>query len=189
MENSFYNEEELKKIGFKYYGKGVLVSKKASIYAPEKISLGCNVRIDDFCILSGEISFGSNIHISAYTSLFAGVPGIEIEDFVTISSGVVIYGKSDDYSGEYMTNPMIPDRFTNVTEGKVTIRKHAIIGTHSVILPDVLIETGVAVGAMSLVNRSLKEWGMYVGIPCRFLKNRSRNLLSYESECSYILQS
>lgn len=182
MNSSFYSEEELKNLGLKCYGSQVLISKKASIYFPGGISLGNNVRVDDFCILSGKISFGSNIHISAYTALFAGSPGIVVEDFATISSGVVIYGKSDDYSGEHMTNPTIPNKYTGVVEGEVKICKHAIIGARTVIFPNVVIEAGVAVGAMSLVNKDLKEWGIYAGIPCRFLKRRSKKILSYESE-------
>jgi galactoside O-acetyltransferase len=66
MDNSFYSEIELSKLGLKDYGKNVLISKKCSIYSPEKISIGNNVRIDDFCILSGNIILGSNIHISTF---------------------------------------------------------------------------------------------------------------------------
>lgn len=178
--NSFYSDEELRQIGFKCVGENVLISKKISIYSAEKISIGNNVRIDDFCILSGRISLGNNIHISAYTSMFAGEKGIYISDYATISSGVVIYAKSDDYSGEYMTNPMIPEEYTNVAEGQVTIEKHVIIGTRCVVLPNVKIGVGVAVGAMSLVNKDLAEWGMYIGIPCRFLRERSKRLLELE---------
>ncbi len=50
--DSFYSRDELKKIGLKKYGENVFLSKKASIYNPEKIEIGNNVRIDDFCILS-----------------------------------------------------------------------------------------------------------------------------------------
>ena len=61
--NSFYSDEELKKIRFKSLGENVLISKKASIYSPEKIIIGNNVRIDDFCILSGNIQIGNHVHI------------------------------------------------------------------------------------------------------------------------------
>mgnify|MGYP002684191689 CR=1 FL=1 len=81
MITSFYNEEEIVKLGLKKYGKNVLISRKASFYSPELIQLGSNVRIDDFCILSGNISIGSYVHISAYTALY-GKFGICIEDFV-----------------------------------------------------------------------------------------------------------
>ncbi len=72
--NSFYSEEELSHVGFKSYGRNVLVSRKASIYGASEISLGDNVRIDDFCILSGRISFGNNIHLAAYSALWGGNP-------------------------------------------------------------------------------------------------------------------
>ena len=75
--NNFFNEEELNKMGFKSIGKNVLISKKASIYSPEKIKIGDHVRIDDFTILSGNITIGNYVHISAYVALY-GRFGIEI---------------------------------------------------------------------------------------------------------------
>lgn len=45
---SFLSENELKAIGFKCYGSNVLISRKASIYGAANISIGDNVRIDDF---------------------------------------------------------------------------------------------------------------------------------------------
>ena len=56
---SFYTEEELKGLGFRHIGNGVCISRKASIYGAQNISLGDHVRIDDFCILSGRIEIGS----------------------------------------------------------------------------------------------------------------------------------
>ena len=48
----FYSKEQLEKIGFKSLGENVLISDKTSIYSPENISIGNDVRIDDFSILS-----------------------------------------------------------------------------------------------------------------------------------------
>ena len=64
----FYSESELKNLGFKKIGSNVLISKKASLYGVSQMEIGDNVRIDDFCILSGNIMLGSNIHISAYVA-------------------------------------------------------------------------------------------------------------------------
>ena len=184
---SFYTEKELLKLGFKSVGKNVLISKKASIYSPYNISIGDNVRIDDFCILSGKISIGNYIHISAYTSLFSGYEGIELENFVTVSSRCAIYSKSDDYSGKYMTNPMVPEKYLGVYDKKVILHKHVIVGSGSTILPGVEIGDGSAVGSMALVRKSLEPWGIYVGIPCRYLRPRNKKVLEYEQEfmCEY----
>lgn len=182
MATSFYTEEELKDIGFKSVGKNVLVSKKASLYGAENISIGNHVRIDDFCLLSGNITLGDYIHIAVNCSLFGGNAGIVMEDFSSISSRSVIYAESDDYSGEALTNPTVPKELSSVISEKVTLEKHVIIGSGSTILPGVTVKIGTAVGSMSLVNKSLDEWGIYVGIPCKKIKERSKNLLNLEKK-------
>lgn len=179
---SFYSREELENIGFAKIGEDVLVSKKASIYAAHKIEIGNHVRIDDFCILSGRIILGDYIHISAYVGLFAGNTGIKCEDFATISSRTVIYAESDDYSGMAMTNPMVSDKFRGVYSGEVVLKKHSIIGTGCTVLPGVTLNEGAAVGAMSLVNEELESWTMNVGIPCKKIKKRHRELLQKQEE-------
>ena len=87
--DSFYTREELDYLGIKEIGKDVLISKKASIYSPEKIKIGSHVRIDDFCILSGEIEIGNYVHISAYVALY-GKAGIKIGDFCGCSARCTI---------------------------------------------------------------------------------------------------
>lgn len=178
--SSFYSEAELCDLGLKHYGKNVLISKKASIYGSQNIKIGDNVRIDDFCILSGNIKIGNYVHISAYAGLFAGKSGIYIEDFVAISSRVIVYAVTDDYSGAVMTNPMVPSKYKNVEDLKVIIGKHSIIGSGSTILPGVQLSEGSAVGAMSLVNQSTEPWSINVGIPARKIKERKRELLELE---------
>ncbi len=180
--NSFYNREELEKIGFKKIGKNVLISRKASIYSPCEMSIGSNVRIDDFCILSGKIQLGNYIHISAYCGLFGGEEGIYISNFGTVSSKTNIYALSDDYSGEYMTNPMVSEKYRNVVEEKVVLKKHVIVGAKSLILPGVVLGEGSSFGAMTLINTSSEPWSIYVGSPMKKIRNRSKNILKFEKE-------
>lgn len=182
MKTSFYNRKELKLIGLKMVGEGVLISRNAKFYGPETISVGNNVRIDDFCILSGTITIGSYIHISASTILSAGQAGIEIGDFANISQRVNIFANSDDYSGQTMTNPMISRKFRKLDQAKVTIKRHSIIGCGTVVMPGVTIEEGTAIGAMCFVVRSTKPWTVYAGIPAKAIKSRSQGLLKLEKE-------
>ena len=180
--NSFYLSEELKELGLKKCGRNVLLSKKASIYGGENIEIGDNVRVDDFCILSGRITIGNHVHISAYTGLFGGEEGIFIEDYATISSGNRVYAKSDDYSGEAMTNPTIEEKYRNVISRKVLICKHAIIGSGCVILPGVIVGEGAAAGSMSLINKNIEPWSMNKGIPCKKYKERNKKILNLQKE-------
>lgn len=180
----FYTKEQLEKIGFKSIGENVLISDKASIYSPENISIGNNVRIDDYCILSaggGYINLSNYIHIAVFTAIF-GAGGVEIEDFSGVSSRSIIYSSTDDYSGEYLTNPTIPDKYKKIIYGKVTLKRHSIIGSGTTILPNVTLEEGTSIGANSLVNKSTEPWGIYVGSPIRKLKDRKKDLLKLEKE-------
>jgi galactoside O-acetyltransferase len=184
--SSFYSQEELSELGFNSVGNDVIVSKKASFYNPSMVSIGNNVRIDDFCILSAGdngILIGNNIHIGAYSSLI-GKGFIELGDFVNISARVSIYSSNDDYSGEFMTSPVIPEKFTNIEYANVSIGSHVIIGCGSIVLPGVNILEGVAVGAMSLVKSDCDAFMIYSGVPARAIKERSRQLLNVEKEFS-----
>jgi len=181
MADSFLNNDELKALGLKSFGKNVLVSRKASVYGAKAISIGDHVRIDDFCILSGNISIGSYVHISAYTALY-GKGGIDIADYVTISGRVLVYSENDDYSGEFMTNPMLPVEYTNVKSAKVSFEKHAIVASGSIILPGVKMKEGSCVGAMSLMKSSTEPWMIYAGVPATLIKKRKTNILVLEKK-------
>lgn len=180
--DSFYSEEELAGLGLKNYGSNILISRKASIYGAENIIMGSDVRIDDFCILSGKITLGNNIHIAAYCGLFGGTAGIVLKDFAGLSGRCAVYAISDDYSGSVLTSPAVPDEFRHVISSIVTLEKYVQVGTGTTILPGVTIGEGSAVGSMSLVKQSLEEWGIYAGIPCKRLRDRDKGLLQKEKE-------
>jgi len=179
--NSFYTKNELNKLGLKKVGKNVNISRKSSFYSPEKTSLGNNVRIDDFCILSGEITIGSYVHISAYSALY-GSHGIKIDDFCGLSPRVIIFSATDDFSGEFMIGPMVPNNFTNIIGGKVIIKQFVQIGAGSIVLPNVKLNEGAVVGAMSLVNKDVCEWSINAGITSRYLKKRSNKLVDFANQ-------
>jgi acetyltransferase-like isoleucine patch superfamily enzyme len=175
---SFYTEEELIRLGFKSYGKKVLISRKCSLYSPQEITIGDNVRIDDFCILSGKIVLGSNIHISPYCALY-GANGIVLADYTGLSANVIMYSAMDDFSGNYLIGPIHPTKSTNVTGGIVKIERFVQVGSNSVVFPNLTISEGSIIGAMSLVNKSVAPWGIYVGIPVKKIKDRSKELLKF----------
>lgn len=182
MNNSFYSQEELNNLNFKEIGDNVLISKKSSIYNPSKIQIGSNVRIDDFCILSGKININNYIHVAAYSALYGGNEGITIQDYSNISSRVSIYAVSDDYSGKSMTNPMIPSDFKELINLPVVIEKHVIVGSTSVILPGVKLAEGSAFGAFSFINHDSTPWSINAGIPFKNIKERLRSAKLLESK-------
>ena len=181
---AYYSQDELRALGLKDFGERVRISRKASIYGAAGITLGSDVRIDDFCVLSAGtdgMHLGSNIHVAVFCSLI-GRARIELGDFTNLSSRVSIYSSSDDYSGEHMTNPTVPSELTGVEHARVVIGRHVIIGAGSVILPGAILEEGVAVGALSLVRGRCEAFGIYAGVPVRRLRARKRRLLELERQ-------
>ncbi len=178
---TFLTNLELKQMGFKKLGVNIKISNKASIYNCDQIEIGDNTRIDDFCVVSGKVSFGRNVHVAIFCNVAGGEKGIEFGDFSGLAYGCHVFTQSDDYSGATLTNPTVPSKYKQETKKSIVIGRHCIIGTMSVILPGVKLAEGCSVGAMSLVRKSTLPWGIYVGNPAKRLMERKRDLLELES--------
>ena len=179
--NSFYTNEELLDIGFKYIGRKVLISRKASIYSAENISIGDNVRIDDFTILSasgGNIEIKNHIHIAAFCNLI-GKGGIVMDDYSGLSSRVSLYSATDDFSGNYLIGPIMEESCNNVITGRIKLEKYCQIGTSSSVLPNVLLGEGAILGAHSFAKSNIQPWEIHAGTPAKFLKKRKPGLLKF----------
>lgn len=184
LKSTYLTELDLKDFGFKSIGRNVRISSDVRIYGQENISIGNNVRIDDFTILSainGYINIGNFVFI-ARNSHLSGFLGIEMYNFSSMAANTVIYSASDDYSGDYLTAQSIPQKYTAHIGGPVIIGKHVIIGSSCTIIGPCNIGKGCSIGAMSFVQKKLLPWGIYVGIPCKRLKERKRGLLELEKQ-------
>jgi galactoside O-acetyltransferase len=185
VKTSFLTEAELAETGIKKYGKNVRISRKASIYSPEKLRIGDNVRIDDFCILSGDIQLGSYVHVAAYCALYGEQEKISIGDFAGLSARVLVYTFSDDYVfGSSLTNPTIPDKFKiKFDKGPVTLEKHVLVGAGSIIMPNTTIGIGAAIGALSFVRGTIEPWTICSGNPAKPIgKRRSDRIIELEKK-------
>lgn len=171
---SYLNQDELVALGLKSFGQNVQISSKVSIYQPQYISIGDNVRIDDFCVLSGHIHIGNYVHIACQVIMTATIEPIFIGDYSTLSYGVKVFSASDDFSGPYFSNPTVPIDFRNVTHASVLVSDFCTVGAGSVILPGSQISSGVSFGALSFVKGKYEGWRVYVGAPARQLGIREK---------------
>lgn len=175
--NNFFTEEELQSIGFKSVGTNVKISRKACIYKPELMQIGDNVRIEDYCVINGNISIGNNVMICVFC-LLDGYAGITIEDNVALAAKVSVHSGTDDYSGRSLFGCFAPMELRKEhISAPVLIKKHTLIGDSSVIMPGITLEEGTALGAFTFVNRSTNKWGIYAGIPARRIKEREHTVL------------
>lgn len=173
QKNIFFNLKDLKRIG-----KNVIIGKTVRIRYPELVEIGDNVIIDDFTYISTALVLNSFTHISSGCKIIGGRKSmVFFESFSTLSPNVVIAAGSDDYLSGIAT-PLVDEKFKgNVKYGTVTLGRHCIVGAGSVLLPNITMGTGSSVGALSLVNSSLDEWGLYAGIPAKKIKDRDRDTI------------
>jgi acetyltransferase-like isoleucine patch superfamily enzyme len=179
---AYLSKEALEAMGFKALGENVKVSDKASIYNPENIEIGDHSRIDDFCVISGRVSIGKYVHIAPFCLVAGGELGVTMEDFSGLAYNVLVFSQSDDYTGRSLTNPTVDDAYKKERKAKVSIKRHVIVGASSIVFPGVELSEGCSVGAMTLVNKSTKPWGVYVGNPAIRIKERKKDLLDLEKQ-------
>ena len=179
---AYLTREQLEQLGCKSLGKNVKISDKAVLYQPELMEFGDNSRVDDFCVLSGNIAFGRNTFVGVFCNLAGGSKGIIMQDFSTLAYGCHVFTQSDDYSGSTMTNSTVPTQYKRESKKPVCIERHCIVGTKSVVFPGVTLAEGCSIGAMSLVLQNTEPWGIYFGIPVRRIKDRCRDLLLLEAQ-------
>tara|TARA_Y100000996_G_C22514517_1_gene639869 strand:+ start:93 stop:626 length:534 start_codon:yes stop_codon:yes gene_type:complete len=169
FDNGFYDNKTLNKAGFNKIGKNVKISKSCLIIGLKNISLGSNIRIDAFTSIianKGFLKLGNNIHIGGHGHLLCS-GGVTIKNNCTFSQGVRIYSQSDDYSGKKPTGLFVKNKYQNYKKGEVIIGAKSIIGSGSIILPNVKISKNTLIGALSLINKNILKPGTYSGIPVK----------------------
>ncbi|MDD2520617.1 MAG: acyltransferase, partial [Kiritimatiellae bacterium] len=103
-------------------------------------------------------------------------------DFSGLAYGCHVFTQSDDYGGDTLTNPTVPDAYKREIKRAVVIGRHAIVGTNSLVFPGVVLAEGTSVGAHSMITKSTEEWSVYFGNPAKRLKSRKKGLLVLEAE-------
>jgi len=102
------------------------------------------------------VQYPENLKLGKYTDIgFAtyinAKEGVIIEDDVQIGSFVAIYSVNT----------------IDGTSGSVLLKKGCMIGTHSVIMPGVVIGENAKVGACTLVKENIPANSLAVGIPSK----------------------
>ncbi len=163
--DSNLSPEEVGEIGLAKVGADARIDRRAAFFNPGSIRLGDHVRVDAFSVLAGgseELIVGSYVHIGAACYLSAGDGGIRISDFCTLAPRVSVHGHSDDYRGGTLTGGVVPAHLTGGMGAPIVLEEHVIVGSGSVILPGVILGFGAAVGALTVVRRSVGS-GVVVG--------------------------
>jgi acetyltransferase-like isoleucine patch superfamily enzyme len=103
---------------------------------------------------SSNLHLGERTDIGAFTYINAQY-GVVIEEDVQIGSHCSIYSVST----------------IDHKSGKVILKRNCRIGSHSTIMPGVVIGENTIIGAHSFVNSSMRENTLAFGVPARHIRD------------------
>lgn len=128
-----------------------------------------SIILQDVKILSygGVISIGNNVSINSLCILY-GHGGLTIGDNVRIANSSIFIPSNHNFN-----DINVPIWKQGETSNGIVLEDDIWIGSNVKVLDNVRISKGIVVGAGSVVTKSLdKEYGIYVGVPAKFIKYR-----------------
>lgn len=151
-------------------GENVIIEDGVRIFYPENIEIGDNVYIGHDTILKGYynsvLTIGSNTWIGQRCFIH-GAGGVTIGESVGIGPEVKIHGAKHKELGT--DTPIL---FSELEFLPIKVGDDCNLGIGSAILPGVEIGKGSKVGANAVVNKSVPEYSVAVGVPARVIKKR-----------------
>lgn len=127
----------------------------------KKVNIGTGARFGN----------GKNIEIGDYSGIgmYCTVPSdVKIGNYVMMAPHVTILNSKHNF--DRVDIPMIKQGSTRLTTP--TIEDDVWIGTHSIILPNVILKKGTIVAAGSVVTKTFPEYSIIGGNPARLIKSR-----------------
>ncbi len=129
-----------------------------------------------FNTLKNNVKFAKIIHSSCYVDssckIGEGVcmlPGSVLDQNVTIEDNVLInIACTIAHDSKIKTNTFLSPRVA--IAGFVTIGERCNIGINSTVIDNIVIENDIQTGGGTVVIDDLKEQGLYVGNPSRFVR-------------------
>jgi galactoside O-acetyltransferase len=161
-----------------------VIHSLARIIGHDNLVIGDRTQIDDFVFLNAGkgTRIGRHVHIASFVSIIGGGE-LDVGDFAGIAAGARIVTGTDDFSADAMTGPTVPPKYKALKIGKISIGRHALIGTNAVVMPGVTVGDGAVAGAGCIVRKDLKPWTVYVGQECRAIRKRpNENIIRMEQE-------
>jgi acetyltransferase-like isoleucine patch superfamily enzyme len=167
--------------GFAAAGDENRIFDLTRITAPEQISLGSHIVVDDFVFLQGGrgLEIGDYVHIASFASISGGGEGV-VGAFSGIASGARVFTGSDLADGSGLIGPSVPSELRAIERARTELGEHAFICANAVVLAGLTVGTGAVVGAGAVATEDLEPWTINVGCPARPVKMRpSKTILEY----------
>ena len=170
------------KVALAHLGANVLIDVGVFLIGSKNISINdytwidTNVRLE---AMLGRIEIGSRVHVAANVVIGAR-ESVIIGDFVAIAAGAKIYANSEvPLPGLHMSGPMIPEQHKSFRSRKIELGKDSVVGANAVLLPGASLGEGSIIGALSLLNKTVPDWEIWVGCPAKKVAQRPNQPFSF----------
>jgi len=177
---------------FKKVGGGLIIGRNVVIRHPDKIALGDNVTIDDYCLIDGRgsgddgvvledeviinrntlvlakagyIKFGKRTSIGS-NSVVVSMDGVDLGEAVLTAGGCYLSAGAYHFSDE---EAAVMDQGA-YSKGPIRIGTKAWLGTGVIVLDGVSIGAGAVIGAGGVVTKDIPDQAIAVGMPAKVLK-------------------
>lgn len=184
---------------FKSMGRGLIIGRNVTIRHPDKIEIGNNVTIDDYCLIDGRgsgeggivlednviinrnsmilskagpIRLGKRTNIGC-NSVIVSVAGVDLGEAVMTAGGCYISAGAYHYD---KVDSAIMDQGM-YAEGPIKIGAETWLGTAAVVLDGVTIGTGAVIGAGAVVMKDIPDYAIATGRPPVLLGTRNQKNL------------
>lgn len=188
---------------FKKVGKGVAFGHHITIRHPHKISISDHSFIDDYSVLDAKgddnkgIIIGKNAYIGRNTILSCKGGDILLRDYSNISANCSLLSETIIEVGPYtflaghcylvaggnhrFDRTDIPIMLQpSMEKGGIRIGTDCWLGAAVVVLDGVSVGRGCVVGAGAVVNKSLPEYSIAVGVPAKKVSQRDKSNQGYD---------
>ena len=174
-------------------GRNVTFGKDVVLRHSQKIHIGNNVVIDDYCVLDAKgmdnkgIFIGNGVFVGRNTLIFCKNGDIEIEDRANISANCMIFSASRVQIGadaliaaysylvggtHHFDDPKVPVLQQKRSSTGISIGSGGWLGAHVTVFDGVHIGKNVIVSAGSVVHRNLPDYAVAGGAPVTIINRR-----------------
>lgn len=172
------------------HGQDVIIDPHTRFTRSDQVTLGNHVAIDWGFYCTTALTIGDYVHISPHVAVIGGGHGsLTIGHFCFVSVGAKIVCASEQFWGEGLIGPVIPEAYKDVILNEpVVMENFSGVCANSVVMPGVRMAQGSILGANSLLKHNTEPWTIYAGSPARPIKTRrSDKMKQYAKELGYDL--
>ena len=150
-----------------YIGTNVIIGENVVVSHISELSLDDFAYLDRGVNIMCKASVGKRCHL-AVGCFISGGGELIVEDYASLGMRSVVLTSTDSPTkGHRGSGPMAPLSERRVVSRKTIFRKDAFTGPLTLVFPGAEMKAGSVLAGGSVLRRSTKEWGVYLGNPAK----------------------